>query len=241
VRGYGAQNLAMSFTSPHVEPYFRCFLNSILSEPINGGSIHVEVMEIPASELARLSSSSSSDAELLAALKSAASAKTLRSLEGAMLSGSTGIFLADISQVLPQNWKKPVLMDPGSGAFLAPQPVPGDRTKLGWQLEFTSMIDPDGQTVETEIKISETALVGQEKLKLQAQVGNKPVQSFPIEVPVLRQHRLETKVESRFGQTILIGRSSVPAEKPGEIASRERLFFLRLEPQRQKPKHEALP
>ena len=131
-------------------------------------------------------------------------------------------------------------MDAASGSFLAPQASNYDSYSTGWTVEFTPMFDPDGSTVKCEVRISEFEPLGKQKLQLQAQVGSKPVQRFEVEVPILRDHKLETKIRARFGQSVLIGRSSVPSEKPGQAATRERLFFLRFDPTPRKPLIEAL-
>ena len=241
LRGFEAQDFSVNFGAAHAEPYFRLYAQSLLNQENGDGLVCFDILETTSAELNRLQADKLSDEALLQNLKSSNANKILRHVEGAMVSGNTVLFDSNSSLLLPTQWTEPVLMDAASGSFLAPQAVYRDTTSMGWTIEYTPQINPDGSTVDCEVRLREHALSGQQKHQLQAQVGNKPVQSFGVEVPNVRHHDLETKIRARFGQSLLIGRSSVPSEKPGQAMTRERLFFLRFDPTPRKPLIETLP
>lgn len=89
------------------------------------------------------------------------------------------------------------------------------RTALGWLIEITPMVEPNESSVQLECRIYE----------------NAPP----------RQTHIEATCQGRLGDTLLLGRSSVPATAPGQASTSERLVFLRLLAAPRKPVLEELP
>ena len=240
LQGDEKQNFTMSFSAAHLVPFFQVVVQQMFWQCPTSGKVAFDILEIPSSEWNRLLVKKLNDAELLQSLKQSPGAKSLRYLEASISSGNATAFLSGSSLMLPSGWTNPVLMDAASGTFLGPQAIYHDATSLGWTIEFTQLYHVDHR-FSAELKISEKALAGQQKIQVQAQAGNKPVQSFMIEVPSLRQHLLQTKITAPLGEPVLIGRSTLPSDQAGQAATRERLFFVRIDATPQQPVIEELP
>ena len=198
------------------------------------GHIHFDAFDLESRELQRLTADHPDEAELLKRLQAAKSAHKIRQVEGAMLFGNTSLFATSLSQQMPRDWHAPAPLD-ASGTFLAPQAACYDPMSIGCLIECTPQMDPVWEMVNVSLKISDTAVMGQQKIQVQAQLGNKPVQSFPVEVPVLRQQLIETQLLCRVGEVKLFARSTLPSDQAGQAATRERLFFMRIDATPQKP------
>ncbi len=204
-------------------------------------NIHFDAFDLESRELQRLSSDHPDEAELLQRLKASKTVQKIRQVEGLILFGGTSIFATSSSQQMPENWQAPVPLDAASGTFLAPQASFGECTPIGCSVECIAQMEPVWPVVDFSVKVSDTVVIGHQKVQVQAQLGNKPVQNFPVEVPILRHQSIETKVFCRVGEVKLFARSTLPSDQAGQAATRERLFFVRIDATPQKPVIEELP
>ena len=136
------------------------------------------------------------------------------------VSGSTAVIRVIEEHYFPKEWEVPEIQ----GQLIVPSsPTFGDATNVGFVLEVTPQVDPDGYTIDVEIKPTMLDFIGydvtfNQTVNVPVPVGASPppqaitvngVLVFPMDwrfdTPILDRRSIETKVKIWDGETVMMG------------------------------------
>ncbi|MEN9359551.1 MAG: hypothetical protein RL095_1086 [Verrucomicrobiota bacterium] len=136
------------------------------------------------------------------------------------VSGSTAIIRVIEEHYFPKEWEVPEIQ----GQMIVPSsPTFGEATNVGFVLEVTPQVDPDGYTIDVEIKPTMLDFIGYDVTF--NQIVNVPVPPGPttppeaviidgvlvfpmnwrFDMPILDRRSIETKVKIWDGETVMMG------------------------------------
>jgi len=134
--------------------------------------------------------------------------------------GSTAIIRVVEERYFPENWDPPTVNTIGSanggGATIVIQPsIPtfGDPTDIGIVLEVTPQVDPDGMSIDLEMKPQVVEFVGLESrfntpivlLGIAAEGTGTTHIEARYDMPILSRRSVDTRVKIWDGETIVLG------------------------------------
>jgi len=136
------------------------------------------------------------------------------------VSGSTAVIRVIEEHYFPNEWEVPEIQ----GQIIVPSsPTFSDATNIGFVLEVTPQVDPDGYTIDVEIKPTMLDFIGydvtfNQTVNVPVPVGGVvPPQAitvngvlvFPMawrfDMPILDRRSIETKVKIWDGETVMMG------------------------------------
>ncbi len=136
------------------------------------------------------------------------------------VSGSTAVIRVIEEHYFPKEWEVPEIQ----GQMIVPSsPIFGDATNVGFVLEVTPQVDPDGYTIDVEVKPTMLDFIGYDVTF--NQIVNVPVPAgatpppqaitvngvlvFPMnwrfDMPILDRRSIESKVKIWDGETVMMG------------------------------------